>query len=111
LAGKGRVRDPAACRRAGRQDARVRGPVGGGGIKALVGSRSGCYIGILEIISAKGAGPMPTYSYECRKCGHAFQKILSFKEYEAGKVKCPKCGSGSVAQVLETFFAKTSRKS
>jgi putative FmdB family regulatory protein len=64
-----------------------------------------------EFISAQGAGPMPTYSYECRKCGHAFRKILSFKEYEEGKVKCPKCGSGNVAQVLETFFAKTSRKS
>ncbi len=53
---------------------------------------------------------MPTYSFKCRKCGHTFQVILSFKEYEEKK-KCPKCGSGSVDQVLETFFAKTSRKS
>ena len=30
--------------------------------------------------------------------------------HEEGKRKCPKCGSGNVVQVLETFFAKTSRK-
>jgi len=53
---------------------------------------------------------MPTYSYKCRKCDHRFQEILSFKEYEEGKRKCPKCGSRSVEQVLETFYAKTSRK-
>ena len=32
---------------------------------------------------------MPSYSYKCRKCDHRFQEILP---------------------VLETFFAKTSRK-
>jgi len=53
---------------------------------------------------------MPTYSYKCKKCDHRFQEILSFKEYEEGKRKCPKCGSRSVEQILETFFAKTSRK-
>jgi len=60
--------------------------------------------------AGKGGGPMPTYSYKCRKCNHRFQEILSFKEYEEGKRKCPKCGSRSVDQILETFFAKTSRK-
>jgi putative FmdB family regulatory protein len=53
---------------------------------------------------------MPTYSYKCKKCDHRFQEILSFKEYEEGKRKCPKCGSCNVEQILETFFAKTSRK-
>jgi putative FmdB family regulatory protein len=60
--------------------------------------------------AGKGGGPVPTYSYKCRKCDHRFQEILSFKEYEEGKRKCPKCGSRSVEQILETFFAKTSRK-
>jgi putative FmdB family regulatory protein len=59
----------------------------------------------------EGGGPMPTYSYKCRKCDHRFQEILSFKEYEEGKRKCPKCRSRSVEQILEIFFAKTSRKS
>jgi putative FmdB family regulatory protein len=54
---------------------------------------------------------MPTYSYECRKCGHRFEEILTFREYGEKKVKCPKCGSRNVAQALEPFFAKTSRKS
>ena len=53
---------------------------------------------------------MPTYSFQCKKCGKRFQEILSFREFEAGKRKCPKCGSTSVAQLLEGFFAKTSRK-
>ncbi len=54
---------------------------------------------------------MPTYAFKCTKCGRKFEEILSFKEYEKGKRKCPKCGSGGVEQVLETFYAKTSRKS
>ncbi len=54
---------------------------------------------------------MPTYSFKCRKCRKRFQEILTFREYEERKVKCPKCGSKDVAQVLEVFFAKTSRKS
>ena len=54
---------------------------------------------------------MPTYSFECRKCRKKFQEILSFSEYAEGKRKCPKCGSKDVRQVLEPFYAKTSRKS
>ena len=59
----------------------------------------------------KRGDPMPTYSYKCMKCHHRFEEILSFKEYEEGKRKCPKCGSVNVVQFLDTFFAKTSRKS
>ena len=54
---------------------------------------------------------MPTYSFECKKCRKQFQEILTFREFEEGKRKCPKCGSRDVVQVLEVFFAKTSRKS
>ena len=54
---------------------------------------------------------MPTYSFRCAKCGKTFRETLSFREYEGGKRKCPKCGSRSVVQLLEPFFAKTSRKS
>src|SRR3989337_222893 len=54
---------------------------------------------------------MPTYSFECRKCGKRFLEILSFREYEEGKRKCPKCGSRDVVQLLEGFYAKTSKKS
>jgi putative FmdB family regulatory protein len=54
---------------------------------------------------------MPTYSFQCKKCGRKFQEILSFREYEERKRKCPKCGSKSVAQLLDGFTAKTSKKS
>ena len=54
---------------------------------------------------------MPTYSYQCRKCDHLFDEILTIKEYEEGKRKCPKCGSEDVEQVVAAFTAKTSRKS
>jgi len=54
---------------------------------------------------------MPTYSFKCKKCGKRFQEMLSFREFEERKRKCPKCGSGSVAQLLENFYVKTSRKS
>lgn len=54
---------------------------------------------------------MPTYSFQCKKCGKRFQEILSFREYEERKRKCPKCGSKSLTQLLEGFYAKTSKKS
>ncbi|MCD6287692.1 MAG: zinc ribbon domain-containing protein [Candidatus Hydrogenedentes bacterium] len=32
---------------------------------------------------------MPTYEYECRKCGHVFEKFHSMSEKP--RVRCPKC--------------------
>ena len=40
---------------------------------------------------------MPTYEYECRKCGHLFER---FQPITAAPVKtCPKC-KGKVARLL-----------
>ena len=40
---------------------------------------------------------MPTYEYECRKCGHIFEK---FQSITAAPVKtCPKC-KGRVARLV-----------
>ena len=40
---------------------------------------------------------MPTYEYECRKCGHLFER---FQSITAEPVKaCPKC-KGKVARLL-----------
>ena len=40
---------------------------------------------------------MPTYEYECRKCGHQFER---FQPITAAPVKtCPKC-KGKVARLL-----------
>lgn len=42
---------------------------------------------------------MPTYAYECRKCGHQFER---FQPITAEPVKtCPKC-RGKVARMLTT---------
>jgi putative FmdB family regulatory protein len=32
---------------------------------------------------------MPTYEYECKKCGHRFEKFQSMKD--APEKKCPEC--------------------
>jgi len=54
---------------------------------------------------------MPTYDYQCLKCEKEFTLILSMKDHEAKKGKCPKCGGKRLKQALTPFIAKTSRKS
>lgn len=54
---------------------------------------------------------MPTYDYYCEKCENEFSLILSMKEHEKDKVRCPKCKSRKVRQLMSVFTAKTSRKS
>jgi putative FmdB family regulatory protein len=40
---------------------------------------------------------MPIYEYECKKCGHRFEKILKFSDKQP--TKCPECG-GKIEQVI-----------
>ena len=54
---------------------------------------------------------MPTYEFVCVKCGEEFVSVMSLKEYEAGRINCPKCKSTEVKQQLSQFIPKTSRKS
>jgi putative FmdB family regulatory protein len=54
---------------------------------------------------------MPTYEFVCVKCGEEFVSVMSIKEYEAGRISCPKCKSTEVKQQLTQFIPKTSRKS
>ena len=54
---------------------------------------------------------MPTYVFRCDQCGEEFSRIMSFKEYEEGKVACPKCKSTQVDRTFSPFYAKTGRKS
>ncbi|MFO7769271.1 MAG: zinc ribbon domain-containing protein [bacterium] len=53
---------------------------------------------------------MPTYDYRCRECGKKFTLTITVAEHDKG-VKCPKCNSREVDQLLTSFFAKTRRKS
>jgi putative FmdB family regulatory protein len=40
---------------------------------------------------------MPLYEYQCKKCGHRFEKIQKFSDKKIKK--CPECG-GPVEQVI-----------
>jgi putative FmdB family regulatory protein len=40
---------------------------------------------------------MPLYEYECKKCGHRFEKIQKFSDKPV--TKCPECG-GRVEQTI-----------
>jgi putative FmdB family regulatory protein len=40
---------------------------------------------------------MPLYEYQCKKCGHRFEKIQKFSDKPIKK--CPKCG-GAVEQTI-----------
>ena len=53
---------------------------------------------------------MPLYEYICKKCHKKFGEVLTLKEHDAKKVRCPKCKSGDLEHVIEPFFAKTSSK-
>ena len=54
---------------------------------------------------------MPRYEFRCEGCKKGFEVTLTFAARAAGKVKCPKCGSGKVTPQFTVFTAKTSRKS
>jgi putative FmdB family regulatory protein len=59
----------------------------------------------------KRASIMSRYEYRCEKCGRNFERTEHISEHRTKGVRCPKCKSPKVTQVLGTFFAKTSKKS
>ncbi len=54
---------------------------------------------------------MPTYDYECKKCGHRFSEVMAMAEHEKKKVRCPKCKSADLKHGVESVFVTTSKKS
>ncbi len=54
---------------------------------------------------------MPIYTYLCTKCNHTFTLMMTVREYEKAKPKCPKCQSTEVEQQVQMFSAVTSKKS
>ena len=54
---------------------------------------------------------MPTYDFQCEECKKHFSVELTIKQHEAARVRCPKCESRKVRQLVSQFFAVTSRKS
>ena len=43
---------------------------------------------------------MPIYEFECRKCGHKFEKLVGVNY---GKVECPSCGGTRVRKLFSAF--------
>ena len=43
---------------------------------------------------------MPTYEYQCEKCGHQFEKFQSMTAPVLRK--CPKCGKSSLKRLIGT---------
>lgn len=47
---------------------------------------------------------MPLYEYQCRKCGHVFEKLRRIAENDS-TLECPKCDSEEVERQFSTFAA------
>jgi putative FmdB family regulatory protein len=45
---------------------------------------------------------MPSYEYECRKCGHAFETMRKVDERDR-PLPCPQCESTRVERKLSAF--------
>jgi putative FmdB family regulatory protein len=61
---------------------------------------------------------MPYYEYECKACRKTFEVMQSFEEHDKHleherhqPLKCPKCGSQKIEQLIASVFIKTSKKS
>jgi putative FmdB family regulatory protein len=55
---------------------------------------------------------MPTYAFECKKCGHRFDREESIAEHDKhrGK-KCPKCKGTEIRALISSVSVKTAKKS
>ncbi|MCK4719554.1 zinc ribbon domain-containing protein [bacterium] len=61
---------------------------------------------------------MPVYEYQCKKCGHVFERIHGIGEHK--KYRCPDCSSSSTQKIISQvgvifkgsgFYATDNRKS
>ena len=54
---------------------------------------------------------MPTYEFECKKCGHKFNLVESIVAHDQHKEQCPQCSSKDIKNLISTVNVKTSKKS
>ncbi len=54
---------------------------------------------------------MPTYEFECKKCGHKFNLVESITDHDKHREKCPQCASAKINSLISAVNVKTSRKS
>ena len=43
---------------------------------------------------------MPIYEYECKDCGKAFEKIMSFSAKDIDSPECPGCASHETQRLI-----------
>lgn len=46
---------------------------------------------------------MPLFEFQCRKCGHHFEELMSAAAATDAKVKCPACGSQRTERGFSAF--------
>ena len=49
---------------------------------------------------------MPLYEFQCGRCEHVFDKVLSLAELETEKIVCPWCGAGEVKRLISSGTVK-----
>lgn len=54
---------------------------------------------------------MPVYEFLCRKCNKTFTQIMSVKELESKKQRCPSCGADDTEQIISHIHTITRKKS
>ncbi len=47
---------------------------------------------------------MPIYEFRCDRCGHEFEELVSWRDIEEKRVRCPNCGSNEVRRRLSLFI-------
>jgi len=46
---------------------------------------------------------MPLYEYQCRKCGHCFEELVSASSADEQAPECPECRSTDTERLLSAF--------
>lgn len=54
---------------------------------------------------------MPLFEFICSNCQKLFSEVLTIKEHQTKKIRCPKCQSDRVENVVEPVSVVTSKKS
>ena len=53
---------------------------------------------------------MPTYEFECRKCGKQFTLVESIASHDKHKEKCPLCGCKDIHSLISAAGVVTPKK-
>jgi len=54
---------------------------------------------------------MSQYVFHCQDCNEEFTQQHHISDFEKAEIKCPRCGSKQVGQLVSSFAAVTAKKS